>query len=471
MIRIKHPELIDYVGTGEYAAYTDFFDPQTGYILEKYIENAIHKAEKDRSKFDKEVIKVDERINIIYMIFSGSFLKIFPKEGDNSKKWHTPQEAADMDFGDADVLVKNFIPWYLQSVVEGVNTGKWDNADLALEGLAKYQKSVASSYMPSDSKIKAELLYNKSLIFNRLSYWYFTIGFVLLIMLLLKVFFPKMNLKWPINIGVSMVFLGFLIHTFGLGLRWYVAGHAPWSNGYESMIYIAWAVVLAGVLLVKKSPITLAATSVLAAWLMIVAAMNWMDPQITNLVPVLKSYWLMIHVSVITASYGFLFLGALLGLINLILIAISGNKNRDSNVKYTLKELTAVNEFSLTIGIFLLSIGTFLGGVWANESWGRYWGWDAKETWSLISIMIYAFILHMRMIKGLKSLFAFNLASVLGSFSILMTYFGVNFYLSGLHSYAKGDPVPIPTWVYVSVMILAVLATMAYYRHDKKEKI
>ncbi len=471
MIKIGHPELEDYIGTGKYAAYIDFFDDKTGYILSGYIEEALHKPEKERSKFDKAVINVDERMNIIYMIFSGSFLRIYPQEGDPSRKWYTPEEASKMDFGDADVLVKNFLPWYLQSVVEGVTKNDWSNADLALDGLKKYQKSVAADYMPSDSKIKAELLYNKTLIFNKLIGWYFTVGFILLLLLLIKVFRPRLNLKWPVRIGIILIFTGFILHTFGLGLRWYIAGHAPWSNGYESMIYIAWAVVLAGVLLVKKSPITLAATSVLAAWLMIVAAMNWMDPQITNLVPVLKSYWLMIHVSVITASYGFLFLGALLGLINLFLIAIAGSKNKETNIKYTLKELTAVNEFSLTVGLFLMSIGTFLGGVWANESWGRYWGWDAKETWSLISILVYAFILHMRMIKGLRSVYTFNLASVIGSFSILMTFFGVNFYLSGLHSYAKGDAVPIPMWVYISVFLLAVLATIAYYRHDEKDRL
>lgn len=471
LIKIGHPELENYIGTGKYAAYIDFFDDKAGYILAGYIEEALHKAEKDRSKFDKAVIKVDERLNIIYMIFSGSFLNIYPKEGDPSRKWYTPEDVSKMEFGDADVLVKNFLPWYLQSVVEGVDKNDWSNANLALDGLKKYQKSIAMDYIPSDDKIKGEILYNKTLIFNKLIGWYFTIGFILLILLLIKVFKPRINLKWPVKIGIILIFIGFIFHTSGLALRWYIAGHAPWSNGYESMVYIAWAIVLAGVLMAKKSPITLAATTVLAAWIMIVAAMNWMDPQITNLVPVLKSYWLMIHVSVITASYGFLFLGAMLGLINLIMIVITGKKGKKSNAGYTIKELTAVNELSLTIGLFLLSIGTFLGGVWANESWGRYWGWDAKETWSLITIMIYAFILHMRMIKGLKSLYSFNLASVIGSFSILMTYFGVNFYLSGLHSYAKGDAVPIPIWVYVSVFLLGVLATVAYYRHDEKDSI
>jgi len=337
--------------------------------------------------------------------------------------------------------------------------------------LRKYQISIAKDYMPSEGKIKAELLYNRLLIFNKLIGWYFMIGLILLVLLLIKVFRPKMNLKWPIRIGIGLIILGFVFHVFGLGLRWYIAGHAPWSNGYESMVYIAWAIVLAGVLLARKSHITLAATSVLAGWILIVAVMNWLDPQITNLVPVLKSYWLMIHVSVITASYGFLFLGAMLGLINLFLIIARGNSKPNDNITFTLKELSAVNEFSLTIGIFLLSIGTFLGGIWANESWGRYWGWDAKETWSLISILIYSFVLHMRKIKGLQSLFAYNLASVFASFSIIMTFFGVNFYLSGLHSYAQGDPVPIPIWVYISVFVLILIATVAYYRHDEKERL
>jgi len=471
IIRIKHEGVAKYIGVKKYAAYSDMFDDKIGYILNKQIEEALQKPEKERSKFDKEVIKVDERLNIIYMIFSGDFLRVFPKEWDATRKWYTPKEATKMEFGEAGVLVKNFLPWYLQSVSDGVKKNDWENTNLALQGLGSYQESIAKDYMPAKSKVKAELIYNKYLIFNKLTYWYFTIGFILLILLMIKVFKPTMNLKWPIRIGIVLIVLGFLVHIFGLGLRWYIAGHAPWSNGYESMVYIAWAIVLAGVLLAKRSPITLAATAVLAAWIMIVAAMNWMDPQITNLVPVLKSYWLMIHVSIITASYGFLFLGAMLGLISLFMIIVRGNTKPNKNITYTLKELTAVNELSLTIGIFLLSIGTFLGGIWANESWGRYWGWDAKETWSLISILVYSFILHMRKIKGLKSIFAFNIASVFGSFSILMTYFGVNFYLSGLHSYAQGDPVPIPLWVYISVFILAVISTIAYYRHDASEKL
>jgi len=119
-------------------------------------------------------------------------------------------------------------------------------------------------------------------------------------------------------------------------------------------------------------------------------------------------------------------------------------------------------------GLFMVSVGTYLGGVWANESWGRYWGWDAKETWALVTILVYAFILHMRFIPGLQSIYAFNFASLFGFATVIMTYFGVNYYLSGLHSYAAGDPVPIPPMVYYTVILLTFLSIAAYYNYRKK---
>jgi ABC-type transport system involved in cytochrome c biogenesis permease subunit len=131
-------------------------------------------------------------------------------------------------------------------------------------------------------------------------------------------------------------------------------------------------------------------------------------------------------------------------------------------------ELTIVNELSLTVGIFLLTVGTFLGGIWANESWGRYWSWDPKETWAFISVIVYAFILHVRLIPGLRSKYLFNLLSLVGFSTIIMTYFGVNYYLTGLHSYAKGDPVPVPSWVYITVAMVFVLAVVSYKRYQRK---
>jgi ABC-type transport system involved in cytochrome c biogenesis permease subunit len=174
----------------------------------------------------------------------------------------------------------------------------------------------------------------------------------------------------------------------------------------------------------------------------------------------------MIHVAVITGSYGFLGLGALLGFMNLILMIVKNAKNK-IKVNNTIKELTHINEMTLTVGLFMAAVGTFLGGIWANESWGRYWGWDPKETWALVIVLVYAMILHLRFIPKLNGKYLFNLVSVLAFATVIMTYFGVNYYLSGLHSYAKGDPVPIPTFVYYTVAVIVITAILAYLKNRK----
>jgi cytochrome c-type biogenesis protein CcsB len=203
--------------------------------------------------------------------------------------------------------------------------------------------------------------------------------------------------------------------------------------------------------------------------ILMIAHWNWMDPEIANLVPVLNSYWLMIHVAIIVASYGPFALSMILGVLGLFLMVATTSKNKQK-LNATLKELTTVNEMSITVGLVMLTIGNFLGGMWANESWGRYWGWDPKETWALISIMVYAFVLHMRLVPGLRSRFAFNLMSVYAFASIMMTYFGVNFYLSGLHSYASGDQIVTPSFVYYSIASVAVLGIFAYLKNIKHYK-
>jgi cytochrome c-type biogenesis protein CcsB len=194
--------------------------------------------------------------------------------------------------------------------------------------------------------------------------------------------------------------------------------------------------------------------------------MSWMDPQITNLVPVLKSYWLVIHVATITASYGFLALGAILAAVNLFLMILVTKKSFEY-IDLTVREISNIIEMTLIVGLYMLTVGTFLGGVWANESWGRYWGWDPKETWALATVLIYAFIAHMRMVPGLKGIFGFNLAALLGFSSVIMTYFGVNYYLSGLHSYAKGDPLPVPVFVYYTLIVVAAMSLTAFLNYRK----
>jgi len=200
-----------------------------------------------------------------------------------------------------------------------------------------------------------------------------------------------------------------------------------------------------------------------------IAHQNWVDPSVANLQPVLDSYWLMIHVAVIVGSYVPLTVGMILGVVSLLLITLSNSKNID-RMKISVKELTIINELALTIGLIMLTIGNFLGGQWANESWGRYWGWDPKETWALISILVYAFVLHMRLVPGLKGRWAFNFASIVAFASIMMTYFGVNFYLVGLHSYASGDQVITPTFVYYTLLGVIILGVISLYKYNKVYK-
>jgi ABC-type transport system involved in cytochrome c biogenesis permease subunit len=174
----------------------------------------------------------------------------------------------------------------------------------------------------------------------------------------------------------------------------------------------------------------------------------------------------MIHVAVIVASYGPFTLAMVLGIVSLILMLFVNDKNK-TKMDLNIKEITYINEMALTIGLVMLTIGNFLGGQWANESWGRYWGWDPKETWALISIMVYAFVIHARFVPALRGKWVYNVMAVFAFYSILMTYFGVNFYLTGLHSYASGDKVVTPSFVYYSVAIISLLAVLSYFKHKR----
>jgi cytochrome c-type biogenesis protein CcsB len=348
----------------------------------------------------------------------------------------------------------------MQSLNEST-AGKMTVPDEALTALHNFQIAYGKNLIPGEFKVRLEILNNRLNLFDRLGSAYGLAGFILLILLFMTIFIPRLNLRPYTKAFVWIIGLFFIIHFLGLIARWIISGHAPWSNGYESLIYIAFATVLAGLILSHKSTITLSVTAILAWLILFVAHLNWMDPQITNLVPVLKSYWLLIHVAVITASYGFLAMGAVMAFLNLILM-IAQTKGNHIRTHQIITEFSLVIEMTLIIGLYLLTIGTFLGGVWANESWGRYWGWDPKETWALVSVLIYAFVAHMRLVPGLKGNYLFNLMSLLAFSSIIMTYFGVNYYLSGLHSYAKGDPLPVPSFVYYALAIIGLVALLAW---------
>jgi cytochrome c-type biogenesis protein CcsB len=461
IIRATHPRIMKIIGSRDkYFSFSSFFR-DNHYILQNYIEEAFRKKPALRSKFDNEIIRLDERINISYLVFSGGFLRIFPVPGDSSHTWYSHQGVRGRIANGDSLFVNNILYLYIQDVQKSLQTENWTSPDELLKAISNYQTRYSGDIIPSPNKVSLEILLNKSNIFSRISNYYGLIGFILLILQFAGLFYSRLKLKVPVIISIILIIILFSIHSAGLGLRWYVSGHAPWSNGYEALTYIAWATVLAGLTFASRSSITLSVTSILAFMILFVAHLSWMDPQITNLVPVLKSYWLVIHVATITASYGFLALGALLAFIDLLLMILQTRNNKDY-IQLTIHELSNTIEMSLIIGLYLLTIGVFLGAVWANESWGRYWGWDPKETWALVTVLIYAFILHMRAVPGLKGFYTFNLASLLGIGSVIMTYFGVNYYLSGLHSYAKGDPLPVPSFVYFTLLVVIITAVLAY---------
>ena len=458
-------------GVGEdakYAPLISFFDQEGNYKIATQLEEAYRAG--IPNQFQKDFIEVDKRVNLLYSALEGKVLRIFPIPEDENNKWVSFPELEEANFSGTDSLyVYNVLPLYFRSMRLAKSTKDYTEADELLESLKGFQQRYGANVLPSEDRINAEITYNKYDIFKKLFSWYLYVGFFFFVFLIVQIFRDGKIIRALITFFKGATFALFALHTAGLAARWFISGHAPWSDAYESMIYVAWATVLFGILFGRKSNLTLAATTFVASMILMIAHWNWMDPAIANLQPVLDSYWLMIHVAVIVGSYGPFALSMIIGIIALFLILATNTKNK-VKMDLNIQELTIINELSLTVGLIMLTIGNFLGGMWANESWGRYWGWDPKETWALISIMIYAFVIHMRLIPGLRGRWLFNLASVISFGSIMMTFFGVNFYLSGLHSYASGEKIITPNFVYYSVAFVAVLGLVSYFSYKKYYK-
>lgn len=441
----------------------DLFEPSGAYKLDPYLEKA--SSTNTPSQFEKEFLKTHEKFYLLNQALGGGILKVFPVPGNEDNKWVSVPELNEFKFTGMDsVYTRQIIPIYRQSLQEARKTGDYSKPDQYVASIKSFQKKFGSEVMPTDKKVKAEIALNKYDIFRTLYRYYGMFGLLLMIFVILRIFKESKIVKVLINGTIGIVTLLFILHTAGLIIRWYVSGHAPWSDAYESMIYVAWATLAIGFAFGRRSNLTIAATTFVAAIILFFAHQNWTDPAIANLQPVLDSYWVLIHVSIIVGSYGPFFVGAILGILSLLLMILTTESNK-KRMDLNIKEITVINEMALTIGLVMLTIGNFLGGMWANESWGRYWGWDPKETWALVSIMVYAFVIHMRLVPGLRSRWWFNLASVLAIYSVLMTYFGVNFYLKGLHSYASGDKVITPNSIYYSVAVLIILGALSYWRN------
>ncbi|MFD2518873.1 cytochrome c biogenesis protein [Salinimicrobium flavum] len=452
----------------KYLPLTSFFDTEGNYKLSPYLEQAYQAA--IPNQFQKDFIETDRRVNLLYNALQGEILRIFPIPGHENNKWVSYPEAAEAGFKGMDsVYTRQILPMYFSALRTAKETGDYEQANQLLESIKGFQRKFGAEVIPSQSKIETEILYNKYDIFRNLFWMYMLAGVLMLVFVLLQIFKDNKFIRGLITVSKVAIAVFFILHTAGLIARWYLSGHAPWSDAYESMIYVAWATMLFGLIFGRKSDLALASTAFVTSMILMISHWNWMDPSIATLTPVLDSYWLMIHVSIIVGSYGPFTLGMILGAVALILMIMTTKKNK-KKMDLTIAEITIITEMALTVGLVMLTIGNFLGGQWANESWGRYWGWDPKETWALVSIMVYAFVIHMRLVPGMRSRWLFNFMAVISFASIMMTYFGVNFYLSGLHSYASGDKVITPNFVYYSIAVISLLGLVSYLRFNKYYK-
>jgi len=390
----------------KYVTLLDFFSEDFRYKLDPYLDDAT--SVQVKSGIQTEFVETNERVSLLSSAIEGRSLKIFPVPNDENNKWISAfeyrKDGYDKKINDS--IYGNYIQasfnYYLGNLNQDKQTKDFTKSNKLLAEFTKLQNKLGANVMLSEDKVNAEITYNKYDIFKKLFSWYMYAGTLLFIILIVQIFKEKSKaLKITVNVFKAIILGLFVLHTLGLIARWYISGHAPWSDAYESMIYVAWATMFFGLAFGRKSDLTIASTAFVTSMILMIAHWNWMDPAIANLQPVLNSYWLMIHVAVIVGSYGPLALGMILGTVVLLLMILTTEKNK-KRMLLNIKELTIINEMSLTVGLVMLTIGNFLGGQWANESWGRYWGWDPKETWALISIMLYAFVIHMRLVPGLR---------------------------------------------------------------------
>ncbi len=487
IISVSH-KIRDELGTGKYASIDDLEDETRNFKWLKEYQEAYEKSDAHKNEFDKQLIKLGERYRVVKEIFKFRYFRVIPIPDDDNAKWVWPfsKELLDQD-QKVNALTLNLLRSLFLVSQDSI---QFSDAEQYLKPLKEYQWKELRAYEAAHPEVRPlthnhvniEIMYNKLKIFDKIQSLYFLFGFVLLILFFIRTLVRPTIRSESIIKKISYPFIGaailvFVVHGIGLGMRWYITGHAPWSDGYEAVVFISWATILAGLFFVRKNPAVIAVTILLAGLMLFVTQLNMLDPEITPLEPVLKSYWLMIHVAVITSSYGFLGVSAVLGLLNMFLYLFKTENNK-KRLQMNIVELTSISEMVMIIGLFMLSCGTFLGGVWANESWGRYWGWDPKEVWALVSMLVYAVIIHFRLIPKLSNRFLFNVLSLWGYAAILFTFFGVNFILVGLHSYAQGDGVAEwPTGVIVALVAFSIftLGIIIKYlldnKHNKNKEI
>lgn len=422
MIEIKEKKAQELLGiNGKWASFDDFWDSYNNYKLDAPLKKAYKDGD---TKLQKQLRDADEKFNIIRMLYGGEMLKMFPYAGKQGHmQWFAPgQPLGNLKLDEKELV---FIKKSMDYLAESIITGDKVRAEEIAKKIYSYQHVRGKAVVPTKFRIYTETFYNKTNAQRLPVMLYLTLSLVLAIVSTLSLNNGKQKKTRLVSSVLTWVML---IHTtLLLALRWFVSGHLPMSNGYETMQFMAWATLIVTLVMQKRFLPVKQFGPLLSSFALLVAMITDGNPQITQLMPVLQSPLLSVHVMVIMFSYALFGLTALIGLQGLI----AHHRKQEEKEQ----QLAALSQFLLYPAVALIAIGIFIGAIWANVSWGRYWSWDSKETWALITMLIYSAPLHAD-IKWLRKAQHMHIYMLLAFLSVLMTYFGVNYFLSGMHSYA-----------------------------------
>lgn len=429
IIRIKSNEARKLLEIeGNYARLKDYISTINEYKLEKMM-NHIRSGEQVTDK--RGIEEADEKFNIINLVCTGAMMKIFPCRNIAGKtlEWYSQSDQLPQDM-DNDKWV--FIRKSMSYVNEMIVMKKYNDACLLLEKIKKYQQKECDGLLPADNKFKAEKIYNQFDYSKSVAMACICIGLICFIYYCHCMASQKRTSRKAIIILNILLWIVFTYLSAAICLRGYVSNRLPLSNGFETMQFMAWCTLLLTFLLQRKFAMLLPFGFLLCGLTLMVSMLGESNPQITQLMPVLQSPLLSIHVVVIMIAYSLLAFIMLNGVTAVIL------HQSQKECKEQIERLQIISQIILYPAIFLLAIGIFIGAVWANVSWGRYWGWDPKEVWALITMLVYALALHPRSLPWFHRTMFFHVFCITAFITVLITYFGVNFLLGGMHSYANG---------------------------------
>lgn len=423
MIKISSDEVRHLLGIeGKYARLVDFVD-NNGYKLDSaFSGNTYIKSRQDLER-------ANEKFNIVSMLATGSLLKIYPYSAVDGKSaiWYS---LADKLPTDMPIEQWSFIRNSMNYVAEKVAMNDEEALLLLFEKIKKYQERECEIGIPSPHRFKAEKFYNKASNNKVAAIVSMIFGIVAYILYCRKLAGNKKRESgWIKTLFNTILVLVFIYITVNIILRWLVCGHVPLSNGFETMQFLSWSSCLLTLIMLRRFVMALPFGLLLCGLAMMVSVMGESNPQITQLMPVLQSPLLSIHVVFVMVAYSLLGFIMLNGVTAVIL-------RYTSSLKDEIEYLYIVSRLMLYPAVFSMAIGIFIGAVWANVSWGRYWGWDPKEVWALVAMLIYSFLFHVVSIPKFRNVMFFHWYSIIAFLSVIITYFGVNFFLGGLHSYA-----------------------------------